>query len=339
MSALRRGGVTRFSGRRHRRCGPVGSRAAAPRMARAGLAWRDGVYGAPWRASRAPGRAQARNAARHLLSHGLPRRCAAGRPAGRRASHSSRDTRAAATTTRSARPPAEARRSHSRGGRRLRLPRLHRFGSGDGGRARRRRPGLARQAHAAPQPDAGSMVFSWARSLRYSPRRGRPEKTGAAPARAASTSAPHGDPRPVRARRPRCISYLTIEHKSAIPEELRPMIGNRVYGCDDCQLVCPWNRFERAARKGISVRATASTAPRFSGAFRLDRRAIDERLRGSPIRRIGYERWLRNLAVGLGNAPTSLHVVAALRAQAEHPSTLVREHVRWALSRHASVAA
>ena len=132
----------------------------------------------------------------------------------------------------------------------------------------------------------------------------------------------------------RCISYLTIEHKSAIPEELRPLIGNRVYGCDDCQLVCPWNRFAQPTdekdfqpRNGLD-RATLVEL------FAWTEEEFDQRLQGSPIRRIGYERWLRNLAVGLGNAPTSLPVVAALRARADHPSALVREHVQWALSRH-----
>jgi len=137
----------------------------------------------------------------------------------------------------------------------------------------------------------------------------------------------------------RCISYLTIEHKSAIPEELRPLIGNRVYGCDDCQLACPWNAFAHAsdetdfeARNGLD-RATLVEL------FSWSEADFDERLRGSPIRRIGHERWLRNIAVGLGNAPTSPQVVAALRARADHPSALVREHVAWALSRHERLAA
>ena len=137
----------------------------------------------------------------------------------------------------------------------------------------------------------------------------------------------------------RCISYLTIEHKSAIPEELRPLIGNRVYGCDDCQLVCPWNRFAK-----LSLEKDFQTRNGLGGAtlvelFAWTEAEFDSRLQGSPIRRIGYERWLRNIAVGLGNAPASLRVVAALRARADHPSALVREHVRWALSRHESLAA
>ena len=134
----------------------------------------------------------------------------------------------------------------------------------------------------------------------------------------------------------RCISYLTIEHHGSIAEELRPLIGNRVYGCDDCQLACPWNKFApvtgeadfHAVRNGLD-RATLVEL------FAWTRDEFDARLAGSAIRRIGYERWLRNIAVGLGNAPRSDEVVAALRARADDPSPLVREHVAWALARHA----
>jgi len=134
----------------------------------------------------------------------------------------------------------------------------------------------------------------------------------------------------------RCISYLTIEHHGSIAEELRPLIGNRVYGCDDCQLACPWNKFApvtgeadfHAVRHGLD-RATLVEL------FAWTREEFDTRLAGSAIRRIGYERWLRNIAVGLGNAPRSDEVVAALRARADDPSPLVREHVAWALARHA----
>ena len=132
----------------------------------------------------------------------------------------------------------------------------------------------------------------------------------------------------------RCISYLTIELKGAIPEALRPLIGNRVYGCDDCQLVCPWNSFaapggelDFAARNGLDAATLVEL-------FAWSEAEFAERLAGSPIRRIGYQRWMRNLAVGLGNAPATPGVVAALRARAEHPSALVREHVQWALQRH-----
>ena len=137
----------------------------------------------------------------------------------------------------------------------------------------------------------------------------------------------------------RCISYLTIEHKSAIPEELRPLIGNRVYGCDDCQLVCPWNGFAQpSAEEDFKPRNGLDRATLVE-LFAWTESEFDRRLQGSPIRRIGYERWLRNLAVGLGNAPSSSAVVEALRARADHPSALVREHVRWALSRHEALAA
>jgi epoxyqueuosine reductase len=137
----------------------------------------------------------------------------------------------------------------------------------------------------------------------------------------------------------RCISYLTIEHKSAIPEDLRPLIGNRVYGCDDCQLVCPWNRFARPTGEAEFHARQGLDHANMVQLFGWTEREFDERLAGSPIRRIGYERWLRNLAVGLGNSPSTPEVVAALRARADHPSALVREHVRWALSRHEALAA
>jgi epoxyqueuosine reductase len=137
----------------------------------------------------------------------------------------------------------------------------------------------------------------------------------------------------------RCISYLTIEHKSAIPEELRPLIGNRVYGCDDCQAACPWNGFATPTQeKDFSVRNGLDRATMVE-LFAWTEAEFDERLRGSPIRRIGYERWLRNLAVGLGNAPTSPEVIRSLSSKKDHPSPMVREHVRWALERHDRLAA
>jgi len=132
----------------------------------------------------------------------------------------------------------------------------------------------------------------------------------------------------------RCISYLTIELKGSIPVELRPLVGNRVYGCDDCQLVCPWNGFAQVSPEpDFRVREGLDRASLVS-LFGWTETEFRDRLAGSAIRRIGYERWLRNLAVGLGNAPTSAEVTAALRARADHPSTLVREHVAWALARH-----
>jgi epoxyqueuosine reductase len=132
----------------------------------------------------------------------------------------------------------------------------------------------------------------------------------------------------------RCISYLTIELKGAIPEELRSLMGNRVFGCDDCQLVCPWNRFARETREADFAPRHRLDQAELVTLFRWDEEAFLRYTEGSPIRRIGHERWLRNLAVGLGNATTSIPVIEALRDRLEHPSPLVREHVLWALERH-----
>jgi epoxyqueuosine reductase len=135
----------------------------------------------------------------------------------------------------------------------------------------------------------------------------------------------------------RCISYLTIELKGSIPEEFRPLIGNRIYGCDDCQLVCPWNKFaQRSSLPDFDERNGLGTAGLVE-LFGWEEDEFNRRFEGSPIRRIGHERWLRNLAVGLGNALEKTGdpvIVAALRARAAHPSGMVREHVAWALARH-----
>jgi len=132
----------------------------------------------------------------------------------------------------------------------------------------------------------------------------------------------------------RCISYLTIELKGSIPEALRPLIGNRVYGCDDCQLVCPWNRYaQTSAEPDFAIRNGLDDVSLVE-LFAWDAAAFAERLAGSAIHRIGHERWLRNIAVGLGNAPSSPEVIAALRSRRDDPSPLVREHVAWALARH-----
>ena len=132
----------------------------------------------------------------------------------------------------------------------------------------------------------------------------------------------------------RCVSYLTIEHKGSIPEELRPLMGNRIYGCDDCQLVCPWNKYAKASDDpDFAVRNHLDDALLIEF-FAWTEEEFDRRFEGSAIRRIGHERWLRNIAVALGNAPTSAETVAALRARAEYTSLLVREHITWALARH-----
>jgi epoxyqueuosine reductase len=132
----------------------------------------------------------------------------------------------------------------------------------------------------------------------------------------------------------RCISYLTIELKGSIPLELRPLIGNRVYGCDDCQLACPWNSFAQATGEADFAVRNGLDSATLVELFAWSADEFDHRMAGSAIRRIGYERWLRNLAVGLGNAAKSETIVVALRARADDASSLVREHVAWALGRH-----
>jgi len=132
----------------------------------------------------------------------------------------------------------------------------------------------------------------------------------------------------------RCISYLTIENPGPIPEELRPLMGNRIYGCDDCQLVCPWNRYATDANEQDFRARHGLDEPDLVELFQWTEEQFLERFRGSPIRRIGHACWLRNVAVALGNAPTSSRVTDALRTRADHPSALVREHVCWALGRH-----
>jgi epoxyqueuosine reductase len=139
---------------------------------------------------------------------------------------------------------------------------------------------------------------------------------------------------PYRLDARRCISYLTIEHSGPIPEELRPLIGNRIYGCDDCQLICPWNKFARRSalpdfdeRKGLTGRQLAEL-------FGWSEEEFLRHTEGSAIRRIGHERWLRNIAVAIGNAlrvQDDPALRSALQARVDHPSALVREHVAWAL--------
>jgi len=132
----------------------------------------------------------------------------------------------------------------------------------------------------------------------------------------------------------RCISYLTIEHKGSIPLELRPLIGNRIYGCDDCQLICPWNKFavnteesDFAVRNGLDSSALIDC-------FAWTEAEFQARMAGSAIYRIGYTQWLRNVAVGLGNAPSTPAIIHALQARQDDSHALVREHVAWALAQH-----
>lgn len=131
----------------------------------------------------------------------------------------------------------------------------------------------------------------------------------------------------------RCISYLTIESHDAIPEELRPLLGNRVFGCDDCQLVCPWNKFAQPTHEEDFAPRHGLDGVKLVELFGWTEAEFLANTEGMPIRRAGYAGFMRNVAVALGNAPHSPDVVAALRARADDPSPLVREHVAWALAR------
>jgi epoxyqueuosine reductase len=140
---------------------------------------------------------------------------------------------------------------------------------------------------------------------------------------------------PYRLDARRCISYLTIEHEGSIDEALRPAIGNRIFGCDDCQLVCPWNKFARRSDEPdfrARNQLDSATLPQL---FAWDEDEFLRRTEGSAIRRSGHERWLRNIAVALGNAPTAPDVLEALASRRDDPSPLVREHVGWAIAQHA----
>ena len=146
---------------------------------------------------------------------------------------------------------------------------------------------------------------------------------------------------PYRLDARRCISYLTIELKGAIPLDMRPLLGNRIYGCDDCQLICPWNRFAQLSVEGDFAPRNGLDSASLLELFAWEADEFERRLAGSPVRRIGHERWLRNIAVALGNAlaagaasTVSAAILQGLRERAAHPSALVREHVRWALQQH-----
>ena len=132
----------------------------------------------------------------------------------------------------------------------------------------------------------------------------------------------------------RCISYLTIELRGSIPEEFRPLMGNRIYGCDDCQLVCPWNRFAKPTAEPDFEPRQGLDAPQLIELFGWNKEQFLRRTEGSAIRRIGFECWLRNIAVALGNAPTTDDVIKALESRLQNDSEMVREHVEWALKNH-----
>ncbi|MGN6235956.1 tRNA epoxyqueuosine(34) reductase QueG [Dyella sp.] len=139
---------------------------------------------------------------------------------------------------------------------------------------------------------------------------------------------------PYRLDARRCISYLTIELRGSIPEEFRKPMGNRIFGCDDCQLICPWNKFAQVTAEPDFAPRHQLDGARLTELFGWSEEEFLRRTEGMAIRRTGYEGWLRNIAVALGNAPRSEAVLAALHARADHPSALVREHVAWALHQH-----
>ncbi|MBL1143061.1 MAG: tRNA epoxyqueuosine(34) reductase QueG [Proteobacteria bacterium] len=132
----------------------------------------------------------------------------------------------------------------------------------------------------------------------------------------------------------RCISYLTIELRDAIPEVFRKMIGNRVYGCDDCQLICPWNKFSKNSEEDDFRVRNGLDSPTLVELFAWTEAEFLKKTEGSAIRRIGYECWLRNIAVGLGNAPKTNEVIAALKNRQHNASALVQKHIEWALVQH-----
>lgn len=141
-------------------------------------------------------------------------------------------------------------------------------------------------------------------------------------------------PRPYELDARRCISYLTIENKGAIPEEFREVMGNRVFGCDDCQAICPWNKFASYSQEDDFKPRHNLDQAQLVDLFRWSEQEFLNNTAGSAIRRTGFEGWQRNLAVGLGNAPTSSEVIAALNEKIDHSSPLIREHVAWALKQH-----
>ena len=132
----------------------------------------------------------------------------------------------------------------------------------------------------------------------------------------------------------KCISYLTIEHKGSIDESLRPLMGNRIFGCDDCQLLCPWNKFAQATEQGDFQPRHKLDNAQLVDLFLWDETTYLANTEGSALRRIGFERWLRNLAIALGNAKNSESVIDALQRRRDYPSELVQEHVEWALLQH-----
>lgn len=132
----------------------------------------------------------------------------------------------------------------------------------------------------------------------------------------------------------RCISYLTIEHKTSIPLEFRKAIGNRIYGCDDCQIICPWNKYAKITKENdFHVRNNLHQLS-LEDCFKFSEAEFKQFFSGSAIYRIGHERWLRNVAIGLGNAPKSHTILTLLKKRLPSTSALVQEHILWAIEQH-----
>jgi epoxyqueuosine reductase len=245
--------------------------------------------------------------------------------------------RAAAITTRccatACRQLAEKVKARDR---RLWLPRVHGFGAGDGIAAGAKGgPRLARQAHAAAERARPARPSSSARSWSTCRCRStnRPAPTAASAATASTCARPGRSSGPGRLDARRCISYLTIELKGSIPEELRPLIGNRIYGCDDCQLACPWNKFAQRATCRISTSAMA-WASRHGGTVRVGRGRLQPPHGGQPDPPHRPRALAAQPGGGLGNARTPAAIRSSWRrcGARGHPSALVREHVAWALA-------
>jgi epoxyqueuosine reductase len=292
-----------------------------------------------------PGTVSVITARMNYLPAALPPRRANGRPWNSAAwsgppRASCRSMRAAATTTRCCAAACKSSRAHLGARRTAGPPRLHRFGAGAGGRARGpQRPGLARQAHAGAEPRGRLHVLPGGNLCRPRP---AAQRAGGAALRhlpGLHRRLPHTAivaPHKLDARR--CISYLTIEHAGPIPLELRPLIGNRIYGCDDCQLICPWNKFaQRSALPDFDERQ-GLTGQQLVTLFGWTEEEFLRFTEGSPIRRIGHERWLRNIAVAMGNALRVLdeapggRCAKPCRRAPRAACELVAEHVEWALA-------
>ena len=162
----------------------------------------------------------------------------------------------------------------------------------------------------------------------------RPEQPGCGSCRACMTVCPtNAILAPGRLDARRCISYLTIEHKGAIPAHLREAIGNRIFGCDDCQIVCPWNRFARRSEEAEFAPRHGLDKATIAALLGWDEALFHSRTLGMAVRRVSYDQWLRNLAVAAGNAPPDAAIVAGLRQRRQTASEMVREHIDWALAR------